>query len=220
MKSGSVLTKWWMATVALIPVALAVQYVSARRYTADVVSLPERSSAKAAQMCPWRSPERDRRILFPQATRHEARTAVLTHLFVQLKEQLGRWPIADDNPLYVYRVFNRARPVGSIATRRVKGQHGALEIVLGVDTEGAVRGVLIQRLREPAEIEAALLQSDWLNTFRGKTMQSDWNVKRHLADVPPGAHPSAQATVEGVRSLLILLNAASQATNPGDRNHH
>jgi Na+-translocating ferredoxin:NAD+ oxidoreductase RnfG subunit len=220
MKSGMARKKWWIATVALITVAIAVQYVTARRYAADVVSLPERSSAKPAQMCPWRNPDRDRRILFPQATRHQARTAILTHLFAQLKEQLGRWPTADDNPLYVYDVFDGSKPVGSIAARRVKGQYGALEIVVGVDTQGAVRGVLIQRSRETAEIEAALLKSGWLNTLRGKTAQSDWSLKRQLANVPPVARPSAQAVVEGVRSLLVLINAATQATATSDRKHH
>jgi hypothetical protein len=200
--------KWWMATVALIPVAIAAQYVSARRYAADVVSLPERTSAKPAQMCPWRNPERDRHILFPQATRHEARTAVLTHLFVQLKEQLGHWPTADDNPLYVYRVFAHQKLLGSIAARRVKGQYGAIEIVIGVDLQGLVRGVLIQRLREPQKVEAALLSRRWLNAFRGKSVRSDWKLKAHLASVPAEARPSAQAVVDGARSLLILMNAA------------
>jgi LPS O-antigen subunit length determinant protein (WzzB/FepE family) len=46
MKLGMARKKWWIATVALITVAIAVQYVTARRYAADVVSLPERSSAK------------------------------------------------------------------------------------------------------------------------------------------------------------------------------
>ena len=209
-----------MAIIALIPIAIAIQYVTAHRYAADVVSLPELSSAKPAQMCPWRNPDRDRRILFPQGTRHEARTAVLTHLFVQLKEQLGHWPSADDNPLYVYEVFDGAKPIGSIATRRVKGQHGALEIVVGTDTQGAVRGVLIQRLREPQEIESVLLKSGWLNTFRGATAHGDWNSKRHLAKVPPVARPSAKAVVEGVRSLLILINAASQTTATRSGEHH
>lgn len=219
MKSGLLRTKWYTATVALIPVAIAWQYESARRYAADVVSLPERKSAKAAQMCPWRNPERDRRILFPQATRHEAHTAILTHLRVQLKEQLGHWPTADDNPLYVYRVFAHKRPLGSIAARRVKGRYGAIEIVLGVDTQGVVRGVLIQRLREPQQIESALLSSSWLSAFRGKTMQSDWQFKSHLASVPAEARPSAQAVVEGARSLLILMNAAEHNSRSLQEKH-
>lgn len=220
MKSGLSRNKWWIASAALITVAIAVQFVTARRYEAEIVTLPVRQAAKAAQMCPWRNPNRDRRILFPHATRHEAHIAILTHQLAQLKAQLGHWPTADENPLYVYRVFNGTKPVGSIAARRVKGQYGALEIVVGTDTQGIVRGVLIQRLREPAEIEDALLKRGWLDTFRGDTIQSDWSLERRLADVSLSARPSAQAIVEGVRSLLILLNAAAQTTPTSSRKHH
>lgn len=101
--------------------------------------------------------------------------------------------------------------IGTVITRRVKGEYGVIEIVLAIRVDGRVRGVRLQRLREPKVIADALRSPQWLEAFEGKTFESRWQLGK---DVPTEARSSAQAVIEGVRSLLILLETAEQRRAP------
>ncbi len=165
----------------------------------------------AAPLCPWREPDTDLQRFFPDATRYEAETRILSGLRLELAGRLGRTPAAEENALHLYRVFREREPLGTILVRRVKGEHGAIEIVLAVAESGQIAGVRLQRLREPDAIAAGLEQPEWLAGFRGKTVKDFPAPGRDLPAVPAEARVSAQAVVEGVRSLLVLLDAASKS---------
>ena len=174
-----------------------------------------------APLCPWREPEADLRKFFADATRHETETRILSGRRVELAGSLGRPPAPDELALHVHRIFREAHPLGTVMTRRVKGEFGSIEIVLATDPGGQVRGVRFQRVREPPSITAALQKPEWLAAFAGKTAASHWRLGDDLPAVEAEAIPSAQAVVEGVRSLLILLSAAensplSQRTGEGE----
>ena len=161
--------------------------------------VPARRLLEAAPMCPWRQPVADMAAFFPGATNYRTETLILTSHFREFKTLLGRLPTPDENPLYVHRVFANSRQIGSVVTRRVKGEYGAMEIVLAIK-DGEVTGLRIQRMREPAHIARAL-GAAWLQSFVGKTMNSDWNIGVHI---PALAQTSARAIVEGARNSLIL----------------
>src|SRR5262249_46527316 len=110
--------------------------------------------------------------------------------------------------LRLHRVYEDQQPLGKIMTRRVKGEFGAIEIVLAAGEDGRVRGVRLQRLREPESIGAALRNKEWLSSFQGRSAESDWRLGTGIPDPRPEARASAQAMIEGVRSLLILLDIA------------
>ncbi len=173
-----------------------------------------------APLCPWREPDADVRQFFADATRHETETRILSGGRVELAASLGRPPGPDELALHIQRIFHDAHPLGAILTRRVKGEFGSIEIVLATEPGGQVRGVRFQRLREPPPIMSALQQPEWLAAFAGKTAASRWRLGDDLPAVAAEAIPSAQAVVEGVRSLLILLAAGensflSQRTGEG-----
>ena len=107
-------------------------------------------------------------------------------------------------------------------TRRVKGAYGAIELVLAVGTNGHVRGLRLQRLREPEPIAAALQNPDWLRSFDGQRSDSSWMLGRTISDVTPEARASAEAIVDGARSLLILLATSDEphAQSPVAALHH
>lgn len=165
---------------------------------------------ETAPMCPWREPEADLRRFFPVATGYDTEVLVLSGVRGELAQRLGRQPTAEENALYVYPVHGSTGNLGTVLVRRVKGESGAIEVVLAVDTGGRVVGVRLQRYREPEVVAAVLKAPTWLRGFHGKTAESDWGLGGGIAPVPKVALPSALAVVDGVRSMLILLQVAQQ----------
>lgn len=202
------------AVVAASTVALAA------RRAATGPSLPARAVAAApavepAPLCPWREPARDLRQFFPGATGIHEEQRILSHLRVELRHDLGRPLTSEEMLLRPYRVLKGGEPLGTVLVRRVKGEYGAIELVLAVSPEGRVRGLRLQRLREPEAVAAALTAPRWLGAFRGKTADSPLRVGNDLPTVGEAARVSAQAIAGGARSLLILLRAAEQHGRDG-----
>jgi len=177
---------------------------------------------QAAPLCPWREPASDLKRFFPSATRSEPETRILSGQRLELAERLGRVPTGDENALHLYRSYEDQTPLGVVLTRRVKGAYGAIELVLAVGTNGQVRGLRLQRLREPEPIATALQNPNWLHSFDGQRADSSWKLGRDIPSVLPEASISAEAIVDGVRSLLILLATSdpSHTQNPVVARHH
>lgn len=163
-----------------------------------------------APICPWREPERDLRAFFPEASTCREETRILSGVRPALAKRLGRMPEAEENALRIHRVYADTRAVGSVLTRRVKGEHGAIELVVAVSEPGAVSGVRLQRLREPESIAQVLQEPAWLSAFAGKTAESRCRLGDDLPALPAEARLSGQALADGVRSLLVLLDTAKQ----------
>ena len=173
-------------------------------------------------MCPWREPESDLKLFFPDATRYSLETRILSGQRLELAERLGRSPTGDENSLQMYRICGAEYSIGEVLTRRVKGGYGAIELVLAVGTDGKIKGLRLQRLREPESVAAALQSPEWLQAFAGRSADSDWRPHQSLPKTLAEASPSAEAVIEGVRSLLILLAVAdknSQAPTTSPRHH-
>jgi hypothetical protein len=170
-----------------------------------------RSQVEPAPLCPWREPQQDLHRFFPGATGSHEETRILSQLRVALIHELGRPLTAEEMLLRPYGVVRGAAPLGSVLLHRVKGEFGAIELVLAVQPDGRVRGLRLQRQREP--VAAVLTSSHWLNAFRGKTAESPLRVGEDLPAVPTDARRSAEAIASGVRTSLILL----RASEPGKR---
>jgi hypothetical protein len=141
---------------------------------------------------------------------------------MELGHRLGRPLTGDENALHLYRVFEQETNLGTIATRRVKGEFGAIELVLATDPREQVCGLRLQRLREPEPVASTLTNPQWQHSFMGLSSQSAWKMGKDIAPVPVEASTSAQAVVDGAKSLLILLAAADQAQCPpiASSQHH
>src|SRR6185503_11475850 len=98
-----------------------------------------------------------------------------------------------ENLLPVYRIYGETGAVGAVLTRRVKGTHGAIEVVIATDLRDQVCGLRLQRLREPEGVARALENPEWLRSFHGKTAGSGWDLGRDIPEVPPEARASAAA---------------------------
>src|SRR5262245_32848286 len=162
-------------------------------------------------LCPWREPAADLARFFPAATRYATETRILSGVRDELTQQLGRSPTGDENALHVYRVYQDQTPLGNVLTGRVKAEHGALEVVVATTLDGAVQGVRVQRLREPSPVAVALQDTKWLASFTGHRARDEFKIGKDIGDISREARDSAMALTQGVRDLLILLNAADKA---------
>jgi len=182
---------------------------------------PAVSRIEAAPLCPWREPEADLRALFPGATGYVTETRVVSGQRLELARALGRPPAAEENALHLYRVRAGSRELGTVLVRRVKGRYGAVEVVVGVEPEGKVRGVRLQRLREPEPAARALRSPTFLGAFRGKSAE-EWPREQPVRGLPEAARPTGEAVAEGVRSLLVLLRTAERRglPDPSGAPHH
>lgn len=195
--------------------ALAAQWISGSWVSSrDILRDKPHERVDVAPMCPWRQPEADLRVFFPDATGHQTDVRILSGARLELTRRLGRPPAPDEHSLYLHRVYHQQQLRGTVVTRRVKGEYGAIEIVLAVGADGRVRGLRLQRLREPEPIASELRSTQWRRAFEGKTARSEWRLGHDIPGVPSAARVSALAIVEGVRSLLILLETAEQPGTP------
>jgi hypothetical protein len=184
------------------------------RFAAETFSETKAMPPEAAPLCPWRDPDSDLKKFFPGATEYRTDTRILSGLRTELAARLNRIPTGDENALRVYRVYQGRVQIGTILTRRVKGEYGAIELVLAVDTNQIVKGMTLQRLREPQQITEALQDEAWQRAFRGKRVEDRWQIGSDVPEVPAIAHRSAEAVLGGARDLLILLATADRATTP------
>lgn len=172
-----------------------------------------------AGLCPWREPEADRKRFFPTSTGYRDETLALSSRRLEMERRLGRPLTGEDNALRIHRILAGQTPIGAIVTRRVRGESGVIELVLAVVREGKVAGARLQRLREPDVVANSLQSPAWLGAFRGKTAGSAWKLGRDIPDIPAAAQTSAEAVVDGARSLLIELELGSGSTVLGEPHH-
>jgi hypothetical protein len=191
---------WVLLSLPFLAIAWRI---TTSREPAPVLDAPSKKLLEAPPMCPWRQPEKDLKTFFPGATHYRIETLIFTRKFREVKARLGRLPAPEENPLHLHRIYQHQQPVGSVITRRVKGEYGAIEIVLAIK-QGTVAGLHIQRMREPQPIAQALNSANWQRSFVGKTSRNGWQPGRDVPSVQPEARNSAQAIIQAVRTLLIL----------------
>jgi hypothetical protein len=209
---------WRPLFMAGLVLGLALGFVKWRSRTSpssEVVFEVKAKPPVAAPLCPWRDPGADLWRFFPGASGYQAQTRILSGRRSELAQRLGRPPGADENALSLYRVYEQSTLAGTVLTRRVKGPHGAIELVLAVDRDGRVCGSRLQRQREPEEVAGPLEDPAWRNSFEGKRADNPWKLGVDLPEVTPIAREAAQAVGEGARDLLILLAAADDPDHAG-----
>ena len=189
-------------------------WISRQERTHPVVG-GEKQQAQAGEnspICPWREPERDLKTLFPQATQYTIETRILSAFMTPIHQRLKRSMTVDENPLRIYRAVDGTQVKGAILVKRVKGEHGGIELVIGIDTDGRLRGVLIQSQREPQAVSQAV--TEWLPSFAGRTAESPLQPGEDLPTVAAEARATANSIAEGVRSGLIVLSFAENQKSP------
>lgn len=191
-----------------IAVLSVIGWSAFRPNDADVVFEPPARQIEPAPFCPWREPQQDLETFFRGATQSRSETRVLSSQLLILQKRLGRPPNPEELSLSIQRVLQVDHVMGSIMTRRVKGENGAIEIVVAVNPDQTVHGIRVQRIREPESIARSVQNPIWLGAFEHKDASSRFELGRDIPEVPDAARASAQAIIDGVRSLLILSSIA------------
>ncbi len=207
------MTRGFLFSIGTVALALVAWRMSDLSRSREIPFVTNNRPPEAGPLCPWREPESDLKRFFPTATRYEVETRILSGRRLELTEHLGRAPTGDENALRVFPVYNGQTALGFVLTRRVKGEFGAIELVLAVNTNQEICGARLQRLREPASIADALQNSQWLEAFDGRSANSPLKIGQDIPDVPIDARNSADAIADGTRSLLILLEASIPDTS-------
>lgn len=172
---------------------------------------PRSGAAEPAQLAPWIDDEKDIETFFPGADNYQTEKHPLSSQQTELAQKLGRSLEPGENLLTFHRVYTKTNPVGAVIVRRVKGEHGALDLVIAISNEEKTKGLKIQRTREPDRVLASLQNPDWLRSMVGRSASSAWGTN-DVQELPPEARASAQAIVNGVRSSLILYSARKPET--------
>src|SRR5437868_2078196 len=125
----------WAAMAFVVIGATAISF----KFLSDDGPLPQPINSvpiEVAPLCPWRDPENDLRALFPAATGYTIETRILSGVRPEMARRLGRPPAPEENALRVYRIAASKQLAGWILTQRISGEHGAIELVLGLDDLG------------------------------------------------------------------------------------
>ena len=202
--------------VALIPGVTLFGVWWSRRMPAsqETIYEPVIAPVEAAAICSWRNPGADLARFFPAADHWTIESLILSSQIVELERSLGRALTPEENPLRRHRVWRQRTAIGAVFTQRLRGEHGAIEIVLAVDDTDRVQGVSLQRMREPAGIAAALTNAGWLAAFNGGTATNRWQLGVDVPEMNAEARGSATVVVRGVRDLLLLSQAAAKVPQP------
>lgn len=156
-----------------------------------------------ADVCVWRDPERTMSRLFPNANDYETIDRKISSEKLRLIEnRLGRPldPGERENWIY-YRIRgNNAETLGYVLTDAEKGEYGAIEIVMGITSDGKVIGVYIQRARER---DRGFKSKEFLNQFVEKTKEDPICIGKDIK--AESSLPLEQVTF-AVRKMIVMFD--------------
>src|ERR1043165_4560528 len=89
---GFGIRSYWFVLAGLLMLGVAVAWRLKENRSATVLFEPSVGPIQSEPLCPWREPEQDLRRFFPEATRYEVETRILSGQRLELMKQLGRAP--------------------------------------------------------------------------------------------------------------------------------
>jgi electron transport complex protein RnfG len=105
-----------------------------------------------------------------------------------------------------YEVFKNGEIIGYAATAQGRGFSGRIEIAVGIDVDGAIRGVRIITHAETPGLGARITEEKFLRQFEGKHLEEVRLTRdRGSIDAITGATISAEAVTTAVRDKAMEL---------------
>ncbi len=162
------------------------------------------ASGSFAALCVWRKPDQDIKQFFPGAETYKtdykkpSKSEKAT-----IEKRIGTSLDSDESEFKFYRILKGGKTVGTILTHLGKGQYGAIEIVVALDTNAKIKGVGIQRDREKKRAE--LRSDDFLGQFRGKDKNDPIKTGKDIKPVK-GAEKSSETVAFSVRKLVQVYD--------------
>lgn len=173
----------------------------------------------SADVCVWRDPDKTMSKLFPEARDYVTITKKLTQEIVaSIEKQLGTK--LDDSEkaefnFYDLRALKDGKPtsVGTAMALAGKGEFGAIEVVIGVDLQGKIRAVYIQRSREKAS--KALKSDAFLKQFTRKSVADPLEFGKDIKGLPE-APKAAEVVRLTIKKMLLFQKELANAPDHTD----
>ena len=160
------------------------------------------AAAQEVFLCVWRNPERTMTRLFPDARDYRTvNRRIGTAQRAQIEERLGfaLLPGQHDAFQYFEMLGRSSERIGHVIAASQRGQFGAIEFVLGLDTAGVVNGLYIQRARER---DLAFRSQEFLDSLRGSAVgaTSSLAARERQED-----NHGRKAVMQGVLKELVVF---------------
>jgi len=105
----------------------------------------------------------------------------------------------------VLAAFTGTQLDGYCVTVTAHGFGGEMELLVGVDVNGSVTGVMIVDHNETGEVGAAAREPEFLDQFLGKSGTIRVNDENNGVDAVSGATITSQAVTDGVNAALAAV---------------
>jgi hypothetical protein len=198
--------------LAVLFVAIALALLRFHSGPIETVFEPTIRQVDPQSPCAWNNAETDLTNWFSGATGYVVQDLVLSGKRISLQEQIGRPLRPEEMLLHCYLVQSNQADIGTVLTRRFKGEHGAIEFALALDNTGRIRHFKTQRIREPAEVIDGLAQLNLETRLqRGDSLVSQSDK------IPPPARELAGRIESEIKTLLVLYEAGC---TEGHVSHH
>jgi hypothetical protein len=180
-------------------ISRAISGVLAGLAAVAVLSLPQRASADGA--CDWRRPDSDMRQLFPEADDYHP---IYKRPFEKrdlIESKLGYKLWGWENLIRYYTIMKDSRRVGTIYVHLTPDN---TEVVVGINNDGSVRGVLLQRYFGSHREEFS--GAKFLGQFRGKTLADAFAMGKDVKPACPELVSISGGLTLTVRKLLVFYS--------------
>uniref|UniRef100_A0A7V3ZVF2 FMN-binding protein n=1 Tax=candidate division WOR-3 bacterium TaxID=2052148 RepID=A0A7V3ZVF2_UNCW3 len=159
-------------------------------------------------LCLWRNPDRDIKKIFPKATHYKS---IIRKYNKKEKEKIekliGKNLDIDETEFTFYQIFANKKRIGTVLTHTEKGEYGAIEVVIGLDTLRKVIKVLIQRDREIKSKE--LRSENFLKQFEERSFKDTIEVNKTIKPIK-GAEKASKAIAFSVKKMLIVYEVLKE----------
>lgn len=199
-----------LIAAVLVVAALAAYHFASRSH--EVLFEPTIKTIETPSPCAWNNADAELINWFPHATGYAIRDVPLSGKRLTLQERLGRPLFPEEMALHSYAITNNTTQLATVLTRRIKAEHGAIELALALDAASRIEHFKIQSSREPQEIINALSDLHLESRLNGKTVRDQ--LALDLSHAPPPVQKVALQITEAIKTLLILQDAAC-----GEPNH-
>ncbi len=160
-------------------------------------------SAQEVYLCVWRNPERTMTTIFPDARDYKTITLDISDGDrVEIESDLGHelLPGQEKQFLYYDMIGSDGDSIGSIIAASQKGEYGIVEFVFGLDEEGKIKDIYIQRARER---DRTFKKREFLDLFVGLNVSEADQVKQRYSGPET---PGTKAVIRGIRKELTAFN--------------
>jgi len=163
---------------------------------AIIFSTIEISYAQEEYKCIWRNPERTMVRIFPEALDYKTINKKITLENLKAIEAKAGTLLAGQRELFqYYELMANENSLGYILTSTQKGEYGAIEFVFGIDKEGTIIALYIQRSRER---DKEFKKKAFLDAFIGKNLEGIDTIKFTKT-------VGTQAIISGIKKELITF---------------